>query len=466
MAIATSIAITEYAMYKPVPVPETMDEETVSKFEDEATESSDEDSNESSGENEAAVETQSDSQEALPGKDLKPADTVSVQNQEVVDPFKTGGEKVVVINNGDTLTSLLSSLGFDKTEIYLASKSLSKVYNLKGLKIGQKITVRGKRDTSGELTLNGFELNPDYRYKIVVSKTDSGYSAEKIEVPVKKVVRNISGTIMPKSPEYSLQQCGVKPNISKEALRSLAQVANIRASKTPVDFEFLYSEFYDDAGNVVKRPELLYASFFVDGKIKRIYKFQDNGSSEYVDSNGTIIRTLASTRSMLSQPLSRMKITSRFGIRRHPVSGRVKGHTGVDLSAPVGTPIRAAASGVVTRASYYSGYGRYIKISHTGAINTAYGHLSKIIVRSGQHVSQGQIIGYTGNTGITTGPHLHYEVIKNGSFVNPLSFVKQEPQKLAGKKLRKFNQFKKEVNLQVVGLVPSKNKTVLNKKYS
>ena len=188
--------------------------------------------------------------------------------------------------------------------------------------------------------------------------------------------------------------------------------------------------------------------------------------NEYVDSSGMIIRTLASSKSMLNHPLSCMKITSKFGIRRHPISGKIKGHTGVDLSASIGTPIRAAASGVIVHASYYSGYGRYIKIKHSSAINTAYGHLSRIVVRNGQRVSQGQIIGYTGNSGYSTGPHLHYEVMKNGRFVNPMSFVKQEPQRLTGRKLHRFNQFKKEVNLQIVGLVPMKNKAVLTKKYS
>lgn len=455
MAIATSIAITEYAMYKPAPVSDALDEESLSKIDDENMDDSEE------------TNDDSDSLEENEINNSEPDQTkASIKTPINADPFKTSGETEVIINSGDTLTSLFTSLGFDKTDIYLASKSLSKIYNLRNLKIGQKIIVKGKRDDSGELTLNGFELSPDYRYKIVVSKTDSGYSAEKIEIPIKKVIRNVSGTISPKSPEYSLMQCGVKPNLSKEALRNLALIANIKTSKTPVDFEFLYSEFYDDSGNVVKKPELLYASFFVDGKIKRIYKFQDNGMNEYVDSNGTIIKTLASSRSMLNHPLPRMKITSKFGIRRHPISGRIKGHTGVDLSASIGTPIRAAASGVIVRASYYSGYGRYIKIKHQGTINTAYGHLSRIVVRNGQHVSQGQIIGYTGNSGYSTGPHLHYEVMKNGRFVNPMSFVKQEPQKLTGRKLNRFNQFKKEVNLQIVGLVPTKNKVVLTKKYS
>lgn len=464
MALASSIAITEYVMYSPTTLPENIEDDPFSKDTD--TEETSDDSEFESSASDDSEASQIESSE----KDSSIDGSKTIINQtdsSDSDPFKTSGEKEVIINSGDTLASVVGNLGFDKTDIYLASKALSKVFNLRNLKIGQIVIVRGKRDQSEELVLTGLEIRQGYRYKIIVSRTDSGFSAEKTEIPIKKVVRSISGKISPKSPDYSLKQCGVKPQVSAEALRSLSQIVNIRNSRSPIDFEFLYRDFYDDSGNIVKKPELLYASVFIDGKIKRIYKFSDDGSSEYIDSNGTILRTLAKSRSMLNQPLNRMKVTSKFGIRRHPISGKIKGHTGVDLSAPIGTPIRAAASGKIMRASHYSGYGRYINIKHTGSLNTAYGHLSRIVVRNGQQVSQGQIIGYTGNSGYSTGPHLHYEVIKQGSPINPMSFVKQEPQKLTGQKLRKFNQFKKEVNLQVVGLMPSqKNKTAKVKKYS
>jgi murein DD-endopeptidase MepM/ murein hydrolase activator NlpD len=153
-----------------------------------------------------------------------------------------------------------------------------------------------------------------------------------------------------------------------------------------------------------------------------------------------------------------MKVTSPFGIRHTP-NGRTRRHIGIDLSACIGTPIRATASGVVTKASYYSGYGLYVNIKHSGGINTAYGHLKRIVVRNGQHVAQGQIIGYSGISGNSRGAHLHYEVWKNGSPINPMSFVRQEPQKLTGNRLYRFNQFKKEVSLQIVGLTRTgKNK--------
>ena len=454
MALASTIAITEYMMYTPTVVPEGVDEEFATSEEaDDSIGTAEESENElNSGE-----ETDKNASNS--------AETAKTQ-KTAVDPFSPRGEKEVTINNGDTLASVIGSLGFDKTDVYLASKSLSKVFNLRNLKVGQKILIKGSRDKAGDLALTGLEIRPDYKTKVVVSKTDSGYNSEKTDVPVKKVVRSISGTMSPKSPAYSLKQCGVMNNISADALRGISQIVNIKSSKTPIDFEFLYQEYYDEDGHNIRKPELLYAAVLVNGKIRRIYKFSYGKSSDFIDSNGMILSTLAKSRSMLTQPLSRMKVTSRFGFRIHPISGRRKGHTGVDLSAPVGTPIHAAASGVVSKASYYAGYGRYVNIRHSGTISTAYGHLSRIVVRSGQHVTKGQIIGYTGASGRVTGAHLHYEVIKNGRFINPLSFVKQDPQKLTGDSLYKFNQFKKQINLQVVGLSQTKNKRAKVHKFS
>ena len=196
----------------------------------------------------------------------------------------------------------------------------------------------------------------------------------------------------------------------------------------------------------------------VNGKICKVYKFNCNGVNEYVDSNGLILKTVAKSRSCLLPPLRSLKVTSPYSMSRvHPISGVAKRHNGVDFGAKIGTPVMAAASGVVTKASYYSGYGLYVNIKHSGNLSTAYGHLSRVVVRSGQRVNQGQVIAYTGNSGYSTGAHLHHEVIYNGKYVNPLSVIKlkQEAEKLTGKELSQFLKFKKEVTLQVVGLTPS-----------
>ncbi|MDR1233583.1 MAG: M23 family metallopeptidase [Holosporales bacterium] len=458
LAIAVAIALTEYIMYSPTILPESIDEELFSKEEE--------------------IEDDLDHPE-IPRAVPEASQKATVPQEKKVEqppakpkpdiPFKTSDELKVVINQGDTLGSILDRLGFAKSDAFLASKALSKVFNLKNLKIGQEVIVRGTRANGDDkLTLNGIEIRQDYRYRIVVKRTkDDTFSSEKIDVPVKSVVRNVSGTISPKSPDYSLQQCGIKRKIAREVLRVLGQVINIRQSKNPIDFEFLCKDFYDEEGHSVSKPELMYVSALSEGRITRIYKFNDRGVNEYVDANGSIINPGSKHGSMLEQPLSSMKITSGYGMRIHPISGRLKGHTGIDVAARVGTPIRAAASGIVARASYYSGYGKYVRIMHTNSMSTAYAHLSRILVRTGQYVQQGQIIGSTGDTGYSHGPHLHYEVLKNGRPINPATFVRQEPQKLTSSRLARFNQFKKDVNLQIVGLTPSTKKVVSrSRKYS
>ncbi len=452
LAMASAVAITEYVYNTPNPTEQI----ELPAMQSEADQELDASEVENEVKKDMSEITDALDEPVEPDQSHLPKLEVSEENSE---PFSESNEYTAVIQRGDTLASVLGNLGFDKAEVYLASKSLSKVYNLKSIKEGQEILIRGKKDESGDLVLEGLEIRPSYRYRITVSKTDSGYRAEKHEVSVKKIVRSISGTMAPKTPDFSLKQCGVKTCIAVDAIRALNQAVNVKSANGSVDFEFLYSDMYDEDGNVVGKSELLYASAIVNGKIYRVYKFQDGNASEYIDSNGVMLSTISKSKPLLKQPLSRMKVTSKFGVRRHPVTGMIKGHTGVDLSASIGTPVYATASGYVTRASRYSGYGKYVKIKHNQNISTAYAHLSRIVIKDGQYVRQGQIIGYTGNSGVSTGPHLHYEVIKNGVQINPLTYIKQEPQKLSGNRLKKFNQFKKSLSLQMVGLSPKSNAT-------
>jgi murein DD-endopeptidase MepM/ murein hydrolase activator NlpD len=466
LALAVAIALTEYVMYSPSIIPEVLDEDLFTK--------------------DSGVIDAPEEQYSVP-KDLASSESErdDADTTEKVDtqigatpiphadaapelPFSESKEHTVVIKSGDTLGSVLSGLGFGKTEVYQASSALSKIFNLRNLKVGQEVIVKGERGADGDLILLGLEIRPDYRFRIVVEKKGESFTARKVDVPVKSVIRNISGTMDPASIHYSLKQCGVQGKVASEAVRVLNQVVNLRDAKRPIDFEFLCEYFYDNDGHMVSTPGLLYVSVLHNGRIVRLYKFKDKDNTcEYVDSNGMILSTIARTGSMLARPLSSMKVTSGFGLRIHPISGRLKGHTGIDLSARVGTPIRAAASGVIVRASNYFGYGKYVKIKHTETVSTAYGHMSRIAVRSGQQVYQGQIIGYTGDTGYSNGPHLHYEVLRNGRPVNPLAFVKYEPHKLSGSKLTRFNRFKSNVNLQIVGLTQSSGKVVSrSKKYS
>lgn len=444
LALASSIALTEYIAYSPV-VSEMADDDLLITEDDSEPQNPEHDDSEAA-ENIATVLSE---------------DTPDVK--ENTEPFSDGKSAVCCVASGDTIATILSSFGFSQSEIHSASKALSKVFNIKGLSIGQEITIDGTRDGES-LHLKGFSLKVGALNIVKVSRLENGsYTAVKEEIPVKKIIRTVSGEMSPRDSVKSLQQNGIKKVVAIEAVKALNQMINLKSSKGSISFEFLYRDFYDLQGNSIAKPELVYASALVNGKTFRAYRVKDGKRDEYVDSNGVILSTCARTNSMLAQPLNKMRITSAYGYRIHPVRGFSKKHTGVDLGAPVGTPVYAAASGKILRAGYYSGYGKYVKIHHNQSIETAYGHLSKIVVRAGQNIRQGQIIGYVGVTGVTTGPHLHYEVKKNGEFINPVSFVKQEPRKLSGKTLNEFVKLKKEVNLQIVGLVPTigKNKNSL-----
>ena len=355
-----------------------------------------------------------------------------------------------VMQRGDSLNSIISKAGINQNDAHYATVAVSKVYKLRSMKAGLKLIMKTRTENDTKY-LEELEFKPDYRFKIVLKKHNNKFKAEKVEVPIKKTIKNISGKISPKTPSYSLKQCGMSATLANDMLAAIRQVASISSSRSPVSFEVVYEDYHDENGNCISKPQLLYVAATVNGQLKRIYKFHHNGTFEYIDATGQILGTKNS--SMFIKPIAYNKITSPFGMRVHPISGKVKGHTGIDLKASIGTPVRATANGTVTKAEYYSGYGKYICINHSSTLKTAYAHLSKINVRPGQHVMQGQIIGYTGNTGYSSGPHLHYEVIKGGKFINPLSYVKKEPERLTGNSLSQFNKFKRQININ------------LNKKY-
>ncbi|MDR0630535.1 MAG: peptidoglycan DD-metalloendopeptidase family protein, partial [Holosporales bacterium] len=436
------ISLTEYITHTPN-----------TAYEDEFISEEEERKDEKEDEEESQVETQDDvnNSEIV----IKKNETKAKSN---IIPFTKSEEHKETIQDGDTLVSILEKLGFNKTEVYSASKALSKVFNLKNLKVGQEVTIFGKRDSDKNLILNGIELRLDCQFKIVVSKKNDKFLANKIEIPLRKVVQNISGIISPRSPELSLRQCGVKLKIARETLRIIKQIAVARRLNSPVDFELLCKNLCDENGNIVSSPELVYISFFINNKIHRIYSFKDGKSQDYVDSNGFIINTPNKSGSALGNPLKRMKVNSKFGMRPDPFHKRIRFHAGVDFSAKSGELVYAAANGIVVKAGYHSGYGKCIMIKHSGNIETMYAHLSRISVRIGQNVHANQFIGCVGNTGRSQAPHLHFSVLKNGRFINPLSRIKIEAEKLNGKRLFRFNQFKKEVSLQIAGLVPSYKK--------
>ena len=130
-------------------------------------------------------------------------------------------------------------------------------------------------------------------------------------------------------------------------------------------------------------------------------------------------------------PLAGARLTSGYGLRNHPVLRKRARHKGVDLAAPTGTPIYATADGIVGRADWFSSYGLFISIDHGAELETRYAHMSKLAVSAGETVKKGDIIGYVGSTGRSTGPHLHYEVRVDGLAVDPIPYMVETQAQLA-----------------------------------
>jgi murein DD-endopeptidase MepM/ murein hydrolase activator NlpD len=198
-----------------------------------------------------------------------------------------------------------------------------------------------------------------------------------------------------------------------------------------------------ESGKTVEGGDLLYAEIGAKGQVTRFYRFDPPGGGEpqYFDEFGKNIRGF-----LLRTPVDGARITSGFGMRFHPLLGYTRMHQGIDFGVPVGTPVYAAGDGVVEEARMASGYGRWLKIRHSGGWETGYGHLSRWAVRAGQRVRQGEIVAYSGNTGRSTGPHLHYEVMEGGQKLNPKGAKVPQGTILGGRELAAFRAEKAHVD--------------------
>lgn len=262
----------------------------------------------------------------------------------------------------------------------------------------------------------------------------------------------IAGTIK-KSFYSSARQAGADANMIKEFINLLSYSVDFQRGIKPGDrFKILYE-------NVGKKKQIVFASLITAEGKKEVIRYKtSNGVVDYFDAKGQSVK-----KSLLRTPINGAKISSGYGMRNHPVYGYSKMHQGVDFSAPRGTPILAAGDGIVkTKATHRRGYGNYVEIQHNKNYSTLYAHMSKFAnLALGAKVKQGQVIGYVGDTGTATGPHLHYEVIVNGRKVNPAKFSIPKNPPLSGKELARFKQTVNTIAKIVVDdKITNKNKTV------
>jgi murein DD-endopeptidase MepM/ murein hydrolase activator NlpD len=242
--------------------------------------------------------------------------------------------------------------------------------------------------------------------------------------------------------DTSLYDAAQRQGATSEIIAQMADVfsydVDFQRDVKPGDpFEFVFHRFYDDKGETVRTGELLYVSLETRGRTREYYRFQAPGdtSPQWYDLDGKSARKF-----LMKTPVNGARLSSGFGFRMHPIMGYTRMHRGTDFAAPTGAPIMAAGEGVIVQAGRNGGYGNYVRIHHSAQYETAYGHMSRFArgIRRGARVRQGQIIGYVGSTGASTGPHLHYEVHRNGSQINPMSLRVPTGRNLTGADLQLF----------------------------
>ena len=317
------------------------------------------------------------------------------------------------VQNNDTIDKVLRKFDVDVNDIknitaQIANKKLSNIF------INTEIRIITKED-QGINKLVSFFYPVDEITSVEVKRNKDEFVVNKNILKLEKQEVVLSNSI--KNNLYSSAvEVGVEPNIIVEFANIFGfEVDFQRDIQVGDKFEIYYERLLDEDGVVRNTGKIFYASMFVNNKEISLYNFKYNNETGFYDVDGkSVIKTLMKT------PINGARLSSSFGFRRHPILGFNKLHQGTDFAAKTGTPIMASGSGVVVMAQKYKGYGNYVKIRHNSTYETAYAHMSKYGrgIRKGVRVNQGQIIGYVGSTGLSTGPHLHYEVIASGKRVN------------------------------------------------
>lgn len=358
--------------------------------------------------------------------------------------------KRVEIKSGDVLSTAIQNAGIGARDTFLLSKAIGEHYDVRTIKPGQVIEAT-YAPAPAEKTLQSLVLEIDKTKKVKVTPDESGeFHAELVETPLVKRTYAYNTEI-----QTSLYGSAARANIPAAVIAEM-----IRLYSWNVDFqrdirkgdkiEVMYETHETEDGDFAKYGDIIYASLSVGGKDIPIYRYKmKNGDVDYFQPNGQSVRKV-----LMSTPVDGARLSSGFGMRKHPVLGYNKMHKGVDFAAPTGTPIYAAGDGTIEKASRNGGYGNYIRIRHNSKLKTAYAHLSKYArgITSGTRVKQGQVIGYIGTTGRSTGPHLHYEVLLNGKQVNPRSVDLPTGHELKGQDKQLFVNLVSEVQQRYAAL--------------
>ena len=356
------------------------------------------------------------------------------------------------IKSGETFDKILENYLVQKKEILEIKKALKKKVNLNKLNTRQIIEFSLDK-TNNQISEFTFQISNKQKIFLVRDNSSNTFNDEIISIKLNKKIVYRENLIL-----QSLYKAATDEKIPANIIIEFARIYGFQVDfqrdiRKQDKFQIMYEIFLNDKNEIIETGEILFANLKLSGQDNGLYYFDKEGSEGHYDKNGKSVK-----KALMKTPINGARLSSSFGMRKHPIDGYNKMHRGTDFAAPTGTPIMASGDGVVKKAGWCGGGGNCVKIRHNSTYQTVYAHMSKFArgIKAGVRVKQGQTIGYVGSTGKSTGPHLHYEVIVNGKKVNSQKLKLPSGKILKGKERKLFetNKIKLDVlkSEKIIGL--------------
>ena len=360
------------------------------------------------------------------------------------------------IQKGDSIQKILKKLQVQDREINNVINQYKKYGNPSKLLTGDKIDIIVRENLSNKKkSIVKFSAPITKSTSISITRSEEGNLVSKKIITKLYKKKILSENIINNSLYASALEVGINPDTIIEFARIFGFEIDFQRDIRKKDyFKILYEKYFDENGEFIKSGSILFAHMSVNGREISLYKFGKDKDYGYFDLNGKSVE-----KALMKSPINGARLSSSFGMRKHPILGFNKMHTGTDFAAPMGTPIMASGSGTVTRAKWCGGGGNCIKIKHNSTYETVYAHMKNFAkgIKAGKKIRQGEIIGYVGSTGMSTGPHLHYEVIVNGKKVNSQTLQLPSGKVLKDEERKKFEIHRIKMDVLIAEIISKKN---------
>ena len=356
------------------------------------------------------------------------------------------------IKSGETFDKILNGYSIDKEQVKAIKENLSKKTDINKLNTNQRIQITVDQTNN---KIKEFIFQISNTEKIILSKTNeiSKFNEEVLVLKLNKKIIYNENVIL-----QSLYKAATDQNIPPNTIIEFARIYGFQVDfqrdiRKGDKFQIMYEVFIDNQDKIIQTGEILFANLKLSGQDNSLYYFDKKNVQGHYNKNGKSVQ-----KALMKTPINGARLSSSFGMRKHPIDGFNKMHRGTDFAAPKGTPIMASGNGIVKKAGWCGGGGNCVKIKHNSTYETVYAHMSKFArgIKKGVRVKQGQTIGYVGSTGKSTGPHLHYEVIVNGKRVNSQKLKLPSGKVLKGKDRELFETNKIKLNVlkseKIIGL--------------